>query len=239
MRKRGSVLAIQSYIRLKLLTGLRRSDLLRLQVSSCREDGIHVRTNKIGKAVIYTWTPELRAVVESAKAARPVHIAPFLFCDRRGQGSLDETTGSCSGWKSMWQRFMARVLEETKVTERFTEHDLRGQVRERCREPGTRPRHARARGRQNDRGHLSPTARASQPSSLKVNRNATAGTRAGRVSNLRSCDRTCSLALCSPDAGASEGATALCPPPSHTLFEQFCTAKSSRFGALNSTSAVE
>jgi integrase len=109
-------------------------------VSSCREDGIHVRTNKTGKAVIYTWTPELKAVVESAKAARPVHIAPFLFCDRKGQGYLDEKTGSCSGWKSMWQRFMVRVLEETKVNERFTEHDLRAK----CASDAESLEHARA-----------------------------------------------------------------------------------------------
>src|SRR6266478_6620339 len=70
----GSVLAIQSYIRLKLLTGLRRSDLLRLQVSSGREDGIHVRTNKIGKAVIYTWTPERECQGSAARAHRPVPV---------------------------------------------------------------------------------------------------------------------------------------------------------------------
>ena len=28
----------------------------------------------------------------------------------------------------MWQRFMDRVLAETKVKERFTEHDLRAKV---------------------------------------------------------------------------------------------------------------
>jgi integrase len=28
----------------------------------------------------------------------------------------------------MWQRFMDRVLAETKVRERFTEHDLRAKV---------------------------------------------------------------------------------------------------------------
>lgn len=33
-----------------------------------------------------------------------------------------------SGWKSMWQRFMERVIEETKVKEHFTEHDLRAKV---------------------------------------------------------------------------------------------------------------
>ena len=28
----------------------------------------------------------------------------------------------------MWQRFMARVLDETEVEEHFTEHDLRAKV---------------------------------------------------------------------------------------------------------------
>jgi hypothetical protein len=60
--------------------------------------------------VIYTWTPELKAAVEDAKAARLVHIAPFLFCDRKGQSYLDEETGQCHGWKSMWQRFIDQAL---------------------------------------------------------------------------------------------------------------------------------
>jgi len=28
----------------------------------------------------------------------------------------------------MWQRFMSRLLAETKITQRFTEHDLRRKV---------------------------------------------------------------------------------------------------------------
>lgn len=125
VRKRGSVLAIQAFIGIKLLTGLRRGDLLRLRVSDCRDDGIHVTTNKTGKPVIYEWSDELRAAVELAKAARPVHISPWLFCNRDGAGYLDEATGEAHGWDSMWQRFMDRVLKETKVEQRFTEHDLR------------------------------------------------------------------------------------------------------------------
>ena len=46
-RKKGSVLAIQAYIRLKLLTGMSRSDLLRLQpVRQLQEDGIHIQRHK-------------------------------------------------------------------------------------------------------------------------------------------------------------------------------------------------
>ena len=125
MRKQGSVRAIQAYIRLKLLTGLRRGDLLRLRVSQISDDGIHVITNKTGKPVIYEWSQELHAAVAGTKAARQVDISPFLFCTKKGESYLDEATGTASGWDSMWNRFMERVIAETKVTERFTEHDLR------------------------------------------------------------------------------------------------------------------
>lgn len=127
-RKRGSVLAIQAYMRIKLMTGLARGDLLRLTVADLRDDGIHVQRHKTanttGRRTIYSWTPELRQAVEDAKAARPV-LSPFLFCNRAGRGYVDEATGEAHGWDSMWQRFMDRVLRETEVSQRFTEHDLR------------------------------------------------------------------------------------------------------------------
>ncbi|WGS51135.1 hypothetical protein LFL96_06430 [Paraburkholderia sp. D15] len=41
-RKKGSVLAVQAYKRIKLLTGMRRGDLLRLTMSDLLDDGIHV-----------------------------------------------------------------------------------------------------------------------------------------------------------------------------------------------------
>ncbi len=128
-RKSGSVLAVQAYVRVKLLTGLRRGDLLRLRLGQdFRDDGIHVQPRKTAgttqKRIIIEWSADLRAAVDLARAARPVDIAPFLFCTRRGECYVKED-GSANGWDSMWQRFMGRVLTETKVQERFTEHDLR------------------------------------------------------------------------------------------------------------------
>lgn len=131
-RKKGSVLMIQAYLRLKLLTGLSQGDLLRLQESQLKEDGIHNQRHKTaastGKRTIYEWSPELRAAIALAKQSRPVHISPFIFCNRYGQGYVDEITGKASGWKSMWQRYMDRVIKETKVEKHFTEHDLRAKV---------------------------------------------------------------------------------------------------------------
>lgn len=127
-RKKGSITAVQAFIRLTLLTGLRRTDLLNLRTTQITDDGIHITTSKTKRPMVYEWSDELRTAVETAKDARPVHISPFLFCTRRGEGYVDETTGTASGWDSIWQRFMDRVLAETEVTERFTAHDIRAKA---------------------------------------------------------------------------------------------------------------
>ena len=52
LRKRGSVQAIQAYIKIKLLTGMRRGDLLRLRMSSVEGEGIRTDIHKTGKPII-------------------------------------------------------------------------------------------------------------------------------------------------------------------------------------------
>lgn len=132
-RARGGIRVVQAYIRLKWLTGMRRGDLLRLQPArDFLEDGIHVQPNKTanttGKRTIYAWTDELRAVVAEALAARPVDISPWLFCNRMGKCYLNEETGRAPGFESVWWEFMNRVMAETKVKDRFHEHDIRAKT---------------------------------------------------------------------------------------------------------------
>lgn len=123
---------IHAYIRLKILTGLRGNDMLSITMADLTEQGIYVRPrktqNSTGKRYYIAWTPELREVIEQAKKARQVDISPYLFCTRRGLPYINEETGEYSGWNSIWQRFMKRVLAETKVTERFTSHDIRAKT---------------------------------------------------------------------------------------------------------------
>jgi integrase len=131
-RAKGSIRAVHAYLRLKLLTGMSRGDLLRLEPEThFEEDGIHVVRNKTkkrtGKLTIYQWTDELRRAVQEALAARPVE-GPTLFCTIQGKSYIDEKTGTAKAWDSLWDGFMKRVYEETKVKERFTEHDLRAKV---------------------------------------------------------------------------------------------------------------
>jgi integrase len=131
-RASGSVLMIQAYLRIKLLTGMAQGDLLRLTEDNLKEDGIHNQRHKTksstGKRTIYEWSKELRNAVAEAKKTKTHKTSPYLFCNREGACYINEATGKAPGWKSMWQRFMQRVIEETKVTEHFTEHDLRAKV---------------------------------------------------------------------------------------------------------------
>jgi integrase len=119
---------VHAYISPKVLTGLRRGDLLRLKNSDLKDDGIHVQPNKTakttGKRIIIEWSPALREAVQAAKAARPKDIVPWLFCTRQGKPYVLED-GSASAFDSLWQRFMRKALEKSGLEERFTEHDLR------------------------------------------------------------------------------------------------------------------
>lgn len=128
-RKKDPTLMIQAYCGLKVLTGLRQQDLLCMKPSDFKEDGIDVTVRKTGKQITIEWTPALRQAVAYALSVRPVHISQYLFCTRRGESYYDETKpDSSSGFKSIWKRYMDRALEETKLTEAFTEHDLRAKT---------------------------------------------------------------------------------------------------------------
>ncbi len=132
-KHRGGTALLQAYIELKLLTGMSQGDLLRLQPANhFTDEGIeitrHKTRNSTGLKTIYEWTPDLRAAVDKAMRTRAVDISPFLFCNSQGQGYMSEESGRPEGFKSLWQRFMKRLLAESKITQRFTEHDLRRKV---------------------------------------------------------------------------------------------------------------
>ena len=130
-RKKGSVAMIQAYLRLKMMTGMARGDLLRLTTANFGDSGIpiqrHKTAKKTGKRTIYLWTPDLRLAIDAAIKARPC-LSPFLFCNSKGHSYLNEENGRADGFDSMWGRFVDRVLKETKVTRRFTEHDFRAKT---------------------------------------------------------------------------------------------------------------
>ena len=122
---------IRAYIELKLRLGLRRADMLSIRLADLITDGIKVTPRKTqgttGKTVVYGWTDDLRMAVEEVKALRKGIQSEWLFCTRKGDCYMNQN-GRSNSFDSVWQRFMEKALRETKLEERFTEHDLRAKV---------------------------------------------------------------------------------------------------------------
>ena len=124
---------IRCYVELKLLTGLRMSDMLSLKLSDILPDGIHVKPRKTsassGKELIIAWDEDgvLSDVVSRIKSLpRPI-ASLWLFCTRRGQPYI-KRNGPMRGFQSLWQRWMRKALSETELDQPFTERSLRTKV---------------------------------------------------------------------------------------------------------------
>lgn len=123
---------LQIYIPFKLKTGLDKSTILRIRLDEdVTEEGIYYSRRKLQrhdsskrpKRKLIPWDDELRALHEAA-ASLHRRESTHLFSARSGKPYIDEE-GRTEGFNSVWQRFMKKVLTDTKVKERFTEHDLR------------------------------------------------------------------------------------------------------------------
>jgi len=125
------------YCEFKILTGLRRSDILRMQLSAAKEDGIHCQPHKTknssGKRLVFEWNDNedgspgpLRQCWNKILKLPPRRHFPsdHLFVTRRGEPYMNEE-GDCDGFDSIWQRFVAKVKADTAITVHFTEKDLR------------------------------------------------------------------------------------------------------------------
>lgn len=118
-----------AYIELKGLTGLRKGDILRIQLSDIKSDGIHVTPHKTadstGRKKTIPRTPDIEQAITAIMALRGKVSGLYLFCTRAGAPYID-ADGVTSGFDSVWQRFMKKVVG--LGVPRFTEHDLRAKV---------------------------------------------------------------------------------------------------------------
>ena len=108
---------LQVAMDLALLTGLRRGDLLNLTRDSLTDDGLLVKSQKTGKALLFEYTDELNAVLSRAKKLRPQLPGRYLIRTRQGK----QYTGS--GFSANWQRLMRKA--QKNGIEKFNFHDLR------------------------------------------------------------------------------------------------------------------
>lgn len=116
---------ISAYMDFKLLTGLRKGDILAIRLDQLKADGIHVHFSKTNRDIIIEWTEALRDSVESIRVLRRQTIEgvsrfrTHLFSTRDGKPYTTD------GFSSIWQRKMKAAIEQGILKERFTDHDLR------------------------------------------------------------------------------------------------------------------
>jgi integrase len=113
------------YIALKVWTGRRKAELLRIKRSDLTEDGIRFTDAKNkDRSFIIAWEPETRAIVKEILRL-PGHIKGMhLFSTREGKPYINEQ-GDTSGFNSIWQRYRNAAFEQGKISVKFTEHDMR------------------------------------------------------------------------------------------------------------------
>lgn len=120
------------YVKLALITGLRRGDVLSLKVSDCKDDGIHVEPSKTkdtsGITGVFEWSDELRSAVDEALAIPPRRIgdAP-LIVTRQGNSYLGDDKRA-NGFDSVSRRFIDETVKQKLVESRWTMKDLRAAV---------------------------------------------------------------------------------------------------------------
>lgn len=115
----------QLYIALKIWTGRRKGELLRLKRQDLTAEGMAFTNNKAPyDQFVIAWEQETRDIVNELLQLPQGISSVYLFHTRTGQAYISED-GETSGFDSTWQRAMKKALASGAVKTRFTEHDLR------------------------------------------------------------------------------------------------------------------
>ena len=131
---------IAAYVNLKGLLGLDKGDMLSITRAQIGAESLTVEPRKKTKHKRKTVRRRSFPYVDENGESTGVKEALddiisiqrkvgslYLFSTRVGQPYI-KPDGTTSGFDSIWRRVMEKALNQTKLTERFTEHDLRAKV---------------------------------------------------------------------------------------------------------------
>ena len=117
--------AVQAAAMLAISTGIRQGDILRLRRTAFTDAGFSYIPNKTKKAhtqaLEFPWSEGIRLACELA--ARKVVSLDGYWLTRR-----DGKPYTSTGFRSMWNRALAKARKEREDLPRFTFHDLRGKA---------------------------------------------------------------------------------------------------------------
>lgn len=91
---------LATMIELAYITGVRKSDLLRIRLGDAQEDGLHVTQGKTGHRQVFEWTDGLRRLVDAAKGHRGELGSLWLFPSVRTPGRAM----TALALRTLWER---------------------------------------------------------------------------------------------------------------------------------------
>ena len=110
---------LQSYCKLKLITGLRLTDLLALTVHDIKGDYLEVMLSKTEErteqVLRFDLTDEMQEIIRECRERKP--LSKYLFKTRTGECQLKEDN-TCTGFESQWQRWQRKLPKEKRFAER-------------------------------------------------------------------------------------------------------------------------
>tara|TARA_Y100000296_G_scaffold85346_1_gene121028 strand:+ start:3689 stop:4696 length:1008 start_codon:yes stop_codon:yes gene_type:complete len=119
--KKFTPIWLSRYIDLKMTLGLRQSAMLKLNRTMIRESCFFVNDiSKNGGALMFEWTPTLRAVINQIVETMDSNTE-FFFTSKTGKPHNAES------FSSAWQRAMQRALKQG-LEKRFAERYIRNKV---------------------------------------------------------------------------------------------------------------
>lgn len=105
---------LQIVVDICYLTGQRIGDVLTIERTNLRDDGIYFKQQKTGKQLIVAWTPELNDAVKRAKALGGAKSVRYLLAGRGGRLRLHS---------NVWRAFKTAARKANVPN--VTLHDLR------------------------------------------------------------------------------------------------------------------
>lgn len=145
---------IKAHLYLKMVSGLRRSDVLTIRTDTVFKTPLHAKRlakhpeqitkedlndnglriqpvktqDSSGKVNLLQWQPQLISAVKFALSVNPCMNPEYLILTKRCQCYMNLEEGTASGFDSLWQRWQDKAIKQTQLTEKFQEKDIRAKV---------------------------------------------------------------------------------------------------------------
>lgn len=116
---------LRAYVMLKLITGLRMTDILGITKSDITSEYLTVvvskTRNKTGQTLKFVMTDQLQAVIDEARAYPANVLSPYLFKTDKG-GSYLKEDNTCHGFQTIWQYWQNNYFPPDK---QYSERTIR------------------------------------------------------------------------------------------------------------------